>query len=720
MFHRKVPIILQNEAAECGLACIGMIAGYHGYRTDLLSLRQRFAVSLRGLKLAHLMLLADRMGFACRPLRIELEELRELQTPCILHWNMNHFVVLKYTAKNFVVIHDPASGVRRVSHSEISRRFTGVALELTPTPAFTPKAEQRSVRFRDLTGKITGMKRAMFQIFVSAAALELVTLISPLFLQLAMDKVVAVGNRHLISTLGIGFICLIAFQAALTALRNWSTLYFGTSLMMQWHARIFAHLLKLPVAFFEKRCFGDIISKLEGVDVVEKTLTHSCFDALLDGTISLLLLGMMMLYNPALTMIVLVSVLAYAGLRSAVYRPLRVAKEQEIAAGAKQHTFLIETLRGIRTIKIFNREGIRTARWMNLLTNSTNSRVTTEKIATLFRSANTFVFGVQSVLIIWLGALRVLNRSFSIGMLFAFVAYQETFKVRMATFIDRCFELKILAIHLHRLADIAFEKPECLPENILDVADDDTSIEFRDVSFRYSDAEPWILSSATFRIGPGECVAITGPSGAGKSTLLKLIAGLLQPQRGKVILCGHSLSLDRVAASRRVGFVLQDDCLFAGTISENIAFAADEIDLARVAECARQACIEEEIKAMPMGYSTLVGDMGAALSGGQQQRILLARALYRQPSVLVLDEATSFLDIATEQRVAESLSNLGITLVLAAHRPNTIAIAPRVICLSRDGSLTDCSHGTQTEAGAIRGGGQSSNRVHMHAGTIST
>jgi ATP-binding cassette subfamily B protein RaxB len=335
---------------------------------------------------------------------------------------------------------------------------------------------------------------------------------------------------------------------------------------------------------------------------------------------------------------------------------------------------------------------------MNLLSESTNARILSEKMGILFRSANALVFGVQSVLIIWFGTLHILDGSFTIGMLFAFIAYQEIFKARMATFVDRCFELRMLSIHLHRLADIAFEKTESLSGKICEDSAPDASIEFRDVSFRYSDTEPWILSGASFRINPGECVAIVGSSGAGKSTLLKLIAGLLQPQRGEVILGGHSVAIDRVSASSKVGFVLQDDCLFSGTISENIAFAAEEVDLVRVAECARIACVDQDIKAMPMGYSTLVGDMGAALSGGQQQRILLARALYQEPSILVLDEATSYLDIATEKRVAQALSNLGITMVLAAHRPNTIAIASRIMSLSRDGILeTDCLRGEEIQ-----------------------
>jgi ATP-binding cassette subfamily B protein RaxB len=218
---------------------------------------------------------------------------------------------------------------------------------------------------------------------------------------------------------------------------------------------------------------------------------------------------------------------------------------------------------------------------------------------------------------------------------------------------------------------------------------EDASIDVKHLCFRYSDTEPWLLNDITFRIKPGECVAIVGASGAGKSTLLKLMAGLLKPQSGDVVVNGHSVCESRAAVLGNVGFVLQDDCLFAGTIADNIAFSSDVADMSRVEECARLACLDEEINQMHMGYSTLIGDMGSALSGGQQQRLLLARALYQRPSILILDEATSHLDVPTEQRIAAMLVDLRMTRIFAAHRPDTIRIADRVITLSRSGKISE-------------------------------
>jgi len=702
-FRHKLPLMFQTEAAECGLACLAMVAGYYGLRTDLPSLRQRFSISLRGTTLAHILRFAERLDLSGRPLRLELEDLSYLKTPCILHWDMNHFVVLKKAGKKRLVVYDPALGMRRMTYAQASPHFTGVALELTPTPAFIPKDESSPLRLRDLTGRMSGLKRALIQIFALATALELFSLVSPLFLQLTVDKVVGHGNRDLLMALGIGFMLLVGLQAFLGALRSWTTLYFGTALKIQWYANLFAHLIRLPVTFFEKRYFGDIMSRFESAENIQRTLTNNFIEALLDGAISIFMLAVMFIYSRRLAMVVVISVVLYALLRNIAYRPLRGSMEDQITRMARQQTHFIETLRGIRTIKVFGREDSRRTNWMNLLVNTTNAQIATEKLNIIFRSANMLIFGLQSVAVVWLGVILVLRGGFTVGMLFAFVAYQEQFKIRITTLVDRMFDFRMLSLQVQRLSDVVLAKPE---SNLLDIPLDtpaEASIEVKSLYFRYSDAEPWLLENVNLKIGPGECVAIVGPSGAGKSTLLKLMAGLLQPQTGDVIISGHSVCTSRASVLGKVGFVLQDDSLFAGTISENIAFASDVADMARVEECARLACLHDEIMSMLMGYNTLIGDMGSALSGGQQQRLLLARALYQQPSILILDEATSHLDVPTEQRISAMLAELHMTRVFAAHRPDTVAIADRVITLSRAGVIeSDAANGRISRRNDLR------------------
>ena len=721
LFSRKsLPMVFQTETAECGLACLAMVAGYHGLVTDLMTLRRRFTISLRGASLAHIIRFAAHLELAGRPLRLELEDLPYLQTPCIVHWNMDHFVVLKRATGKHIVIHDPAMGPRRLTYAQASRHFTGVALELMPTADFLPRDDARRLRWNDFVGRVVGLKRALAQIFILAVLLELFVLVSPLFLQLTVDHVITAYTPGLLTSLGLGFILLIVLQTLAGGLRSWTTLYFGTSLKLQWYARIFAHLVRLPVSFFEKRYFGDTMSRFEGVELILRTVTNNFMEAILDGLISALMLTVMFVYSARLTLIVAASVVIYVALRHVAYAPLRRFMEEQITSLARQQSFFIETLRGIRTIKVFGREDSRTSRWLNLLTASTNAQVSGERLAIGFKTANTLLFGLQSVAVVWIAAGLVLDGSFSLGMLFAFVAYQEQFKARVAILVDRAYEFRMLSLQAQRLSDIVLEPPEQRAESALSGAEVQ-ALQVRSLFFRYSETEPWLLENVSLHVEPGECVAITGPSGVGKSTLLKLMAGLLQPQSGEVLISNNQLSSSRVTGSGGVGFVLQDDSLFGGTIAENIAFADDVPDPARVEECARLACLHDEVMAMPMGYRTLIGDMGGALSGGQQQRLLLARALYPRPSILILDEATSHLDIETEQRIAAMLSGLKITRIFAAHRPDTVAIASRVISLARGSQGTAEEQSTATTVKSLKtieSGGSSKTDTHLPSGVV--
>jgi ATP-binding cassette subfamily B protein RaxB len=299
---------------------------------------------------------------------------------------------------------------------------------------------------------------------------------------------------------------------------------------------------------------------------------------------------------------------------------------------------------------------------------------------------NRTVFGLERVAVIWLGALLVLDGKLSVGMLFAYFAYKETFAARVTGLIDKSVELRMLRLQAERLADIVLTAPEdALGHSGIGASqpvEGAASLELRDVRFAYSDGEPEVLRGVSLKVEAGEAVAIVGPSGCGKTTLLKLILGLQTPVSGEVLVGGVPLrQLGLRAWHERVGVVMQDEALFSGSIADNISFFAAQPDLEWLEQCARVAAVHEEIQAMPMGYRTLIGDMGTALSGGQKQRLLLARALYKRPSILLLDEATSALDVDRERSVNQAIRQLALTRVIVAHRPETIASAGRVIAL---------------------------------------
>jgi ATP-binding cassette, subfamily B, bacterial CvaB/MchF/RaxB len=678
----SLPMLLQTEAAECGLACLAMVASHHGHRCDLPSLRQRFSLSLKGATLADLVRMASQLQLNARALRAEMEHLPDLQLPCVLHWDLNHFVVLKQVRRGVAVIHDPARGVRRMPLAELSRHFTGVVLELSPQADFRPRVERQNVNLRQLLGHVTGLKRSLLQIFTLALALEAFLLLTPFFMQWVVDGVLVSADRDLLITLGIGFGLLVLIQVATGAIRSWAVLHLSSSLNLQWLGNVFSHLMRLPVGWFEKRHTGDVMSRFGAVQQIQQTLTTSFVEAVLDGLLVVVTLAVMLVYSGLLSGIALAGVAVYAALRWAFFRPLRDATEETIVHEAKRSSHFLESLRGVQSIKLFNRQEDRQARFMNLVVDAMNAGIATRKLDLMFGVMHKLVFGLERIAIVWVGALLVLDKSFSVGMLFAFIAYKEQFAQRISALIDKVVEVKMLRLQGERLADIVLSEPEAEPLGARRGEGLPARLELHDVSFAYSDAEPEVLRQLNLSIEPGESVAIVGPSGCGKTTLLKLMLGIHAPQAGEICVAGVPLKQLGLRTWRdMIGTVMQDDQLFAGSITDNICFFDTQPDADWVQQCARTARVHDEIEAMPMGYQTLVGDMGASLSGGQKQRILLARALYKRPSVLFLDEATSALDVEHEREVNQAIRALALTRIIVAHRPETIASASRVVVL---------------------------------------
>lgn len=693
---RRVPRILQTEAAECGLACVGMIAGFHGHHQSLASLRGRFPVSLKGATLATLIQVASQLGLASRPVKAELGALGKLALPCILHWDFNHFVVLTAINGRWATVIDPAHGTRKIAIGELSASYTGVALELWPTPDFQTANNVRPVRLRELTGRISGLGAAFSQVLLLALALEVLTVVQPFFLQWVVDHVLNTGDRDLLTTLALAFGLMMVMLQLTSVARSWMLLYLGTTLNLQWRTNVFTHLLRLPVAYFERRHLGDVVSRFGAIDAIQRTVTTSFMEALLDGVVMLITLVLMFLYSPPLAWIALGAMALYGLARWAGYASLRYATEEHIIHAAKEQTHFLETVRGVKAIKLFQHQDDRRSRWLALLVNEINADLRVQKWTLFFRTFNGLLFGVSSIAVLWLGARLVLDGQFTVGALLAFIVYKTLFDRRVAALLDKLVDVKMLRLQGERLADIVRETPEpadaLLADALADTSADSSGeeggvrrapvIEVRNLRFRYSPQEPYVLDDVSLRIESGESVAITGPSGGGKTTLINILLGILTPTDGEVLVDGVPVRGVGAASLRRLaGTVLQDDVLFAGSIADNISFFDPRFDAERAHRCARIAAIHDDIIAMPMGYNTLVGDMGTVLSGGQKQRVLLARALYKQPLLLFLDEATSHLDIARERVVNTAISRLSMTRVIVAHRPDTIAAAGREIML---------------------------------------
>ena len=675
-------VILQTEAAECGLACLAMVAAAHGNDVGLRELRLNNAVSLKGSTLSQIMGAAAKIHFTCRPLRLDMEHLGQLRLPCILHWDLSHFVVLTRVGKRAATVIDPASGRKQLPLEAFSNHFTGVALELTPAADFKLRPEAKAISLSKLTGRITGARRSLGLVFALSIALQVFVLLAPFLMQWVVDHVLIAADRDLLTVLCIGFLLVLFLQVGTGLLRGWAVIHVSSGLGLQWTANVFGHLLKLPLDFYAKRHLGDTTSRMGSVQDIQRTLTSSFVEALIDGIMAVAILGLMLLYSWKLAMVTLGATLLYTAGRMLAFHPFRTGTEQHLVAAARQHSHLLESIRGAQSIKIAGREPLRRSGYFNLLNATVNSEISLARLGVLFAGANQLIFGVERVVVVWIGAVLAMQNAFSVGMLIAYLAYKDQFAQRVGALIDKCMEVRMLRLHCERLSDIVLTEPEQLKAPQTVIAPTNLRLEVEGLSYRYAPGEPWVIRNLSMTVEQGESVAIVGASGCGKTTLIKLLLGLLIPTEGQIRLGG--VPLEKVGTEKYrslVGAVMQDDQLFAGSISDNIAFQDEDIDDARVIEAAGLAGINSDIESMPMGYNSLIGDMGTALSGGQKQRVILARALYRQPSLLFLDEATSHLDVECEQLVSKAVSRLDITRVIIAHRPETIDSADRVLVL---------------------------------------
>ncbi|EQA0735743.1 peptidase domain-containing ABC transporter [Escherichia coli] len=682
-WQRRVPVIHQTKTAECGLACLAMICGHFGKNIDLIYLRRKFNLSARGATLAGINGIAEQLGMATRALSLELDELRVLKTPCILHWDFSHFVVLVSVKRNRYVLHDPARGIRYISREEMSRYFTGVALEVWPGSEFQSETLQTRISLRSLINSIYGIKRTLAKIFCLSVVIEAINLLMPVGTQLVMDHAIPAGDRGLLTLISAALMFFILLKAATSTLRAWSSLVMSTLINVQWQSGLFDHLLRLPLAFFERRKLGDIQSRFDSLDTLRATFTTSVIGFIMDSIMVVGVCVMMLLYGGYLTWIVLCFTTIYIFIRLVTYGNYRQISEECLVREARAASYFMETLYGIATVKIQGMVGIRGAHWLNMKIDAINSGIKLTRMDLLFGGINTFVTACDQIVILWLGAGLVIDNQMTIGMFVAFSSFRGQFSERVASLTSFLLQLRIMSLHNERIADIALhEKEEKKPE-IEIVADmGPISLETNGLSYRYDSQSAPIFSALSLSVAPGESVAITGASGAGKTTLMKVLCGLFEPDSGRVLING--IDIRQIGINnyhRMIACVMQDDRLFSGSIRENICGFAEEMDEEWMVECARASHIHDVIMNMPMGYETLIGELGEGLSGGQKQRIFIARALYRKPGILFMDEATSALDSESEHFVNVAIKNMNITRVIIAHRETTLRTVDRVISI---------------------------------------
>ncbi|WP_430448514.1 MAG: peptidase domain-containing ABC transporter [Pseudomonas piscis] len=680
-----------------------MVATYWYGGPNLTQLRERYPISHKGLSLSTLIDIAREHGLVPRPLRVRLDYLRHVKLPCVLHWDFNHFVVLHEITKKYARIHDPAIGACKVAISELSNHFTGVVLELVPQSAgkkAVPAIPSMSSSVKHGALMRSKHSRKIVQLFVWAVAYQATSLLIPYQIQLTLDSHLVSSELGFLKQVAIGFFLIAFLSFLLSIIRSWKIAKFFSELNREWLAGMFEHMLTLPLPWFERRTLGSISSHFSSAQLLQKGLSRVLVDYFIDAMLSILIGVILIAYNPGFAAICLFNVMVYLVVRLFFESRLKQAVSEQVMHTARQQSLFLESARGINAVKLHNRYQERLNRWLKALSKQQRADLQLSFYVTSLQALAILLSNVDRIFIVWLGAVAVLEQRLTIGMLFAFMAYRELFASRVYSFIDKKFELRNLLVHDDNISQIYSAATEDLAGDSRGlIQPSNLGLRLVDVCFSYGGGELDAVRKVNLTIPEGQCVAITGASGVGKSTLLKVMAGLLRPTSGSIMLGDKSIDQLGLKNYRSLlGVVLQDDHLFIGSISDNISFFDVDPDLSLVHQCATAASIHAEIERMPMGYETQVGDLGVGLSGGQVQRILLARALYKQPRILLLDEASSHLDADAESNVNKALRQLSITRVMIAHRKETIETADRVIVLGALGLISDSQRSVLEES----------------------
>lgn len=701
-WRRSTPVVLQAEASECGLSCLAMVASHHGLRCDIAGLRGQLFTTPRGSTAADLIQGASDLGLAARAVRCELDELGDLRLPAIAHWGFEHFVVINRVRAAKIEVIDPAHGRRWLSPQQVSRQLTGIVLEVWPSPTFQAADHRRRLPLSALWKGSTGLASALGSVLLLSCLIQVALLLAPLYLQWVVDDALVSGDSSMLAVLATGFAALVVLRVASEAARSALVLHTGTLMVQQSSSRLFSHLLTLPLDWFERRHLGDIVSRFGSLGPVRQFLTEGSVLALVDALMALATAIAMYLYSPTLALTAFVLIALYTVFRFAVFPLVRQRTLELIKDQAAQESQFMESVRAITPIKTFGLETERQGRWQARFAEALNSQIALARLGIAVTTVRGLLFGLFAVGLVYLAAQQVFAGAMSVGMVYAFISYQNQFSERWALLIDRILQWRTLSVHLERLADIALTESETshstqpngdarsdAPMSSAPAPLYDAGIKLVDVSFRYSQREPWVIRHLNLSIASGEFVAIVGASGGGKTTLLKMLMGLASPTEGSVHIGAHNAA-DFASIRPHIASIQQDDALLAGSLAENISLFSDRPDQARIQAAAIAASLHEDIVRLPMGYRSRIGDMGHSLSGGQRQRVLLARALYRQPALLFLDEGTSNLDPDNTKRILEVVESLPITRVLVTHDDSIAARAQRVLRLE-EGRLCDVS-----------------------------
>jgi ATP-binding cassette, subfamily B, bacterial HlyB/CyaB len=682
---------------DAGLAAISLIAGYYRIAADPAQLRHQLALTGRLADAEDLVRAANLLELKSRVIRsVTAQRLGAIPFPAILELKEGGFAVLAVAAeKGKVRLVDPiARTAKEVSLEEAEALSSGEALLVTRRLGGAG-VDPNTFGFRWFWPSILRYRRPLAHVLVASLFVQLFALATPIFFQLVVDKVLVHKGVSTLVVLIVGMVTLGLFESVLQFLRSYTLSHTTNRIDVELGRRLFHHLFRLPLAYFETRAAGQTVARMRELETIRSFLTGQGLTALLDLVFTIVFIGVMFIYSVKLTLVVLISIPVYV-LIAAVLRPiLREQINERFNRGARSQQFLVESIVGAQTLKAASVEPMMQAQWEERLASYVSKSFDAGVTGALGQNMIQYVSKVTTALILFFGAQSVIEGSMSVGELIAFnmIASQVVQPILRLSQLWQDFQQ--VQVSVARLGDILNAPPEPVPQNLLTLPPPRGAIEFRNVTMRYRPEAADVLRNVTLSIAAGEVIGIVGPSGSGKSTLTKLIQRLYSPQMGQVMIDGVDVAqLDPGWLRRQIGVVLQENILFNRTIHENIALGDPAMPRVMVMQAARLAGADEFIAGLPQGYDTMIEERGANLSGGQRQRIAIARALATNPRILILDEATSALDYDSERIIQENMRAIvrGRTVIIIAHRLAAVRPCTRIVGMQRGEIVEVGSH----------------------------
>lgn len=689
--QQQLSMVFQSEINECGLACLAMVSNYYGNMVELSSLRTLLGQTLTGASINMLRRCAQELQLTSRALKLELRELQQLERPAILHWDMDHFVVLQGVTRKYIQIHDPAVGIRRYTWAELDRHFSGIALELQPDKGFRTDRNSHKLKLGDLFAPGQRLKGQVLQIAGLSLLIQFLILTSPLYLQLVIDQGIGKGDMDLVFGLALVFVLLVGMRVLLNYSRALLTMGCTNNLGFQLVSDTFHHLLRLPISYFEKRELGDITSRFNSLESIKQIVTQEMVTILIDGVFSVVTLVLLFFYSPLMAAQVLLAVGVFSVLRLMTLSAERNRRQEVVVLNASQQSRFMENVRSIRTIKVNDLESDRVADWEQRYANYVNAGFQLGRFQEKIAGWQGLVLGVENILTIYVGSLWVYQNQLTLGQFMSFILLKQHFINSVSALLPKLSEIKLMQLELDRVADIRrhpagqMRRGADLRQHTLD-----NDIEFCDLTFAFANQDVPLIDKLSFTVPKGSFCVITGTSGCGKTTLLKLLLGLEVAKSGHIQIGPQRLATpDNKPIEGAFSAVLHDEGLLSGDLAYNINLGVAPQDQERLNEASAKAGLMRIVQSLPLGFATRIGELGNILSAGQIKRVLLARAFYRRPKLLVLDETFTHLGEEDTRHVIDAIRSAGITAIITSHDNQVINQADQIITLQSGNSAQD-------------------------------